>query len=475
MTYKHIHFVGIKGVGMTALAIVAKEAGMQVTGSDIAAEFITSDSLKKFGIVPFVGFADEHITGADLVITTGAHGGYDNPEVVAAKAKGIPVLSHGEALGSMASGDMFGKKFQTIAVAGTHGKTTTTALIATMMVQLGLDPSYAIGTGSIPSLTGPGHFGTGRYFIAEADEYATEPTHDTKARFLWLHPPIAVITNIEHDHPDIYPTIADVRDAFLQFTGQITDNGMLIGCGDDPNVASLLRSYKGNKISYGFSPANDYVISHTSASKEHTFFRLEINGVELGSFSVKIFGEHNLQNAVAAIAVGLHAGLPVEKIREALSTFLGSKRRFEYIGELPSGALLFDDYAHHPTEIRKTLRAVKDRYPGKKIVAVFQPHTYSRTKELFSDFTTAFTDATMVIITDIYASLREKKDSSVSSAGLVASMQQIRGDVRHLPTVTDVVEYIRQSHFEEDAVIVTLGAGDIYNVHASLRTTQSDG
>lgn len=475
MKYKHIHFVGIKGVGMAALAIAAKEAGVKVTGSDIGDDFITKTSLQKAGIIPFIGFEKEHVQGADLLITTGAHGGYDNPEVVAAKELCIPVISHGEALGAFLSGELFGKKFVGIAVAGTHGKTTTTALIATIFMENGFDPSYIIGTGSIFSLPKPGHFGKGKYFVVEADEYATEPKHDKNARFLWLHPSVAVITNIEYDHPDIYPSIEDVRMAFVKFVNNITESGVLIGCGDDKEAMRVLKNYQGQKITYGFSPANDYAVKHMTSSKEHTFFSLESKGMDLGEFSLRIFGEHNVQNAVAAIVVALEAGLPIEKIRQSIMTFSGSKRRFEFVGILESGALFYDDYAHHPTEIKKTLQAAKLRFPKKEIVAIFQPHTFSRTKELFSDFTRAFSDADTVLLTDIFASLREEPDESVSAAKLALQMKQRNKNVEHLSTLADVVEYLRKREFDDNVVILTMGAGDIYTIKDSLSFFKRDG
>ncbi len=473
--FRHIHFVGVKGVGMAALAIAAKEAGAKVTGSDIENDFITAPSLKKASIVPFVGFSKEHVQGADLVITTGAHGGYDNPEVIAAKDIGIPVMSHGEALGAFLSGKLFGKKLVGIAIAGTHGKTTTTALLTTILMKNGYDPSYIIGTGSIPSLSEPGHFGKGKYFVIEADEYATEPKHDKNARFLWLHPAIGVITNIEHDHPDIYPSIEDIRMAFTKFANNIEQGGVLIGCGDDKEAASVLKHYQGQKITYGFSPANDYTVKHMTSSKDHTFFRLESQGMELGEFSLQIFGEHNVQNAVAAIVVALEVGIPVEKIRQSLTAFTGSKRRFEFIGELQSGALVYDDYAHHPTEIRKTLQAAKLRFPNKKLIVLFQPHTYSRTKELFSDFSRAFSDADTVILTDIFASLREEPDETVSSSNLALQMKQYNKHVIYLPSLADVIEYLKQSQFDDATIVITMGAGDIYTIKDALSFHKLDG
>src|SRR5579872_3249826 len=385
-----IHFVGIKGTNMTPLAIIAKEAGFDVTGSDVKQEFITDAALKKAGISPLVGFSSDHIADQSLVITTGAHGGFDNAEVIAAKTKSIPFMSAGEATGEFMKGTLFKKKFVGISVAGTHGKTTTTAIIATMFSENNYDPSYIIGTGNVGSLGLPGHFGTGRYFVAEADEYATEPVHDKRARFLWQHPTFAIFTNIEHDHPDIYPTINAVRETFLSFAKQLSDKGLLIACGDDPQIKQLLREFDGRAITYGFSPENNYVLDRVAVSGEQTFFWVKSRGVPLGEFVLRVVGEHNALNAIAAIITGLEIGLSIERIKKGLLAFQGSKRRLEFIGDLRTGAKVYDDYAHHPTEIKTTLQALRHQYPKKKIICIFQPHTYSRTKQLFQEFTSAF-------------------------------------------------------------------------------------
>lgn len=463
-----IHFVGIKGTNMMPLALIAKEAGFTVSGSDVSQEFITDGALKKAGIAPFIDFASEHITDQDLVVTTGAHGGYDNIEVKTAKLKKIPVMSAGEATGAFMKGDLLGRTFIGISVAGTHGKTTTTAMIATLFKENNLDPSYIIGTGDVGSLGAPGYLGKGRHFIVEADEYATEPQYDKRARFLWHHPTVAVITNIEHDHPDIYSTIDDVRSTFLQFAEKIPDKGVLIACGDDPEVRKVLKAYTKRKITYGFHPGNDYIIDKVHISGDQTFFWAMVKGVQLGEFVVRVIGEHNALNALAAIIVGLETGIAIDKIKKGLLSFSGSKRRLEFIGDLASGAKVYDDYAHHPTEIRKTLHAFRKQYPNKKIICIFQPHTYSRTKILFDEFSKSFSDITTVIITDIYASLRESVDESVTSQQLAQAMKRHHKDVLYAPSLDDVVQYINENRFKSDTVIVTMGAGDIYTMHSKL-------
>lgn len=466
---KSIHFVGIKGVGMAPLAIIAKEAGLRVTGSDLGEEFITDEALKKARIKPFIGFSKNHVQDPDLVITTGAHGGFDNEEVKSAREKGIAVMTQGEAVGVFMKGDLFGRKFEGISVAGSHGKTTTTALIATILKESGLDPSYLIGTGMVSSLGSSGHFGRGRYFVAEADEYVTEPKYDKTVKFLWQQPKILVITNIEFDHPDVYESIDSMRDAYFKFANQLSSDGVLVACGDDRQVQKLLKEYRGRVITYGYSPQNDFILKRVRVSDMKTFFWVYTKeGSSLGDFVLNIPGEHNGLNALGAIVAALQCGLDLAKIRKALLSFSGSKRRFEYIGKLRSGGLLFDDYAHHPTEIQKTLLTFRQSFPKKKIVCVFQPHTYSRTKALFDEFVRSFELCDTLILTDIYPSLREKPDPSVSLKNLAQAVRRFHKEVLFLPRLFDVIEYIKQKQYKDDVLVVTMGAGDVYKIASSL-------
>ena len=468
MIHKTIHFVGIKGVGMTPLALIAKEAGAEVSGSDIPDPFITDEPLSRAGIVPFKGFTSKQSETADLIITTGAHGGYDNPEVIAAREKNIPVLTQGEAVGEFMKGELFERQFRGISVSGTHGKTTTTALIATLLTEAGLDPSYVIGTSTIPTLSAPGHFGQGAYFIAEADEYATEPKQDKTPKFLWQHPEILVITNIEHDHPDMYSSLDDVIIAFTQFVNQLDTTGSIIAYGDDANVMRALENFQGEKKTYGEKKDNMYVIQDYTSTNGISSFSLLYNQRVLARFDLSVIGLHNVLNATAAIVTALTCGLDVPTIQTGLLSFTGSKRRAEFIGTLSSGARLFDDYAHHPTEIKKTLRAFKEAYPEKTLVCIFQPHTYSRTKELFDDFVTSFTDCDQVILCDIYSSRREVPDSFVSSELLVQKLIEQGVKAVYLKTLSDVIQYVSQQKYGTNTLLVTMGAGDIYTIKDSL-------
>ncbi len=465
---KKIHFVGIKGVGVTPLAIIASQAGFDVSGSDIEEEFITDEMLKKAKITPLIGFDEKNVEGKDLVITTGAHGGFENPENVKAKELGIPVWTQGKAVGRFMEGSLFGRKFEGISVSGSHGKTTTTAMIATILLENKHDPSFLIGTGYIPSLGLSGHYGKGKFFVAEADEYATEPNFDKTPKLLWQKPKIGVITNIEFDHPDLYSSMDQIRKAFLEFSNNIVEKGILIACGDDSETSKLLNEYNKSFITYGFSKLCDFYIEKLSIEQDKMFFWVNAKDTSLGEFSINVTGEHNALNALCAITVCLELGLSIEQIKKGLNKFKGTKRRFEFIGDIPTGASLYDDYAHHPTEIKKTLSAFKKAFPKKKIICIFQPHTYSRTKSLFEQFVSSFADADGVILVDIYASLREEVDNSVSSKLLADNISRIHKNVLYIPKLEDVVEYVDQKGFDKDYILITMGAGNIYKIYEDL-------
>lgn len=459
-----IHFVGVKGVGMAPLAIIAKEAGLEVTGSDVEEIFITDEGLNKAGVKILSGFDETRVLGVDLVITTSAHGGNENPEVKYALSNSIPVLTQGEALGKFASGEILGKKYEQIAIAGSHGKTTTTAMIATLLSQNKLNPTFVIGTGEIPSLGSAGRFGKGKYFVAEADEYFADPVNNRVPKFLFFSPKIAVVTNVDFDHPDIYNSIDDVVAAFVEFSKKINNDGTLIACGDGDINRKFLSKVECRKVTFGLSPQNDYVLTHVESSPERTFFKVERGGIALGEFSLKVFGEHNALNAVAVVATGFELGLTQEQIKTGLSAFLGTKRRSEYIGELKSGASIYDDYAHHPAEIRETLKAFRKAFPKKRIICIFQPHMYSRTLKLFKEFASAFSDADLVLIPEIFPSFREKPDSNFSSKLLAEEVKKSSKEALYFPNFTDVVKYLASQKIDKNTLVITMGAGDVYKV-----------
>lgn len=454
---RKIHFVGIKGVAMTALALWAAEAGFKVTGSDTNEEFPTNALLTRAKIKVFPGFTEANVREmplAGLVIYTGAHDGRDNPEVVAATHLGIPVMAQGEALGLVMA-----TKRQ-ISVAGSHGKTTTTAMIATILSSAGLDPSYAIGCGEIFGLGGSGHFGSGKWFVAEADEYVTDPGHDLTPRFLWQKPEVLVVTNIDWDHPDVYASLSTVQEAFIKLLQQQTGIKLTLVNADDSASNSLLKETSSSIIAYGFSPAADLQITHLGFGQERTFFTLKQQGMVVGEFTLKVAGRHNALNATAAASACRGIGLSWEQISKGLLAFAGTKRRFEKVG-CKAGVVVYDDYAHHPREIEATLAAARNWYPRQKIIAVFQPHTYSRTKALLGDFAKAFTAADIAITTDIYPSARETDNLGIGGETLANEVVKYHTRAYYAPSQLKVLELLRQK-VTSSSVIILMGAGNIY-------------
>ncbi|HEY6043122.1 MAG TPA: UDP-N-acetylmuramate--L-alanine ligase, partial [Anaerolineae bacterium] len=390
---RHIHLIGIGGIGLSAIAQILIERGYEVSGSDVAVSEITEE-LARRGARIFIGHQAENVQGADLVVVTSAVRGY-HVEVSAAQARNIRVVKRPEFLAELTEG------YRTIAVAGTHGKTTTTAMIGQILVHGGFDPTVIVG-GIVREWNSNARAGKSDWFVLEADEY--------DRTFLALRPEIAVITNIEFDHPDIYGTLDEYAQAFWEFMNQTSE--LLVLCGDEARVLATVEGLEKHSITYGLGELNEWRAFQISPNAEGgiNMFVSETRCF-YGEFSLRIPGEHNAKNALAAIAVGTKIGVPMDAIRDALENFRGAARRFEIVVEA-NGIVIVDDYAHHPTEIRATLRAARERFAGRRIWAVFQPHTFSRTLALLAEFGDAFGDADRVIITDIYAS-REQDDGSV--------------------------------------------------------------
>ncbi len=440
---------------MTALALYLQQSGVKVAGSDVSDVFPTDEELKRAHIPVMVGFDMTRFDSTytpDAVIYTGAHNGRDNEEVQAAITARIPTFAHGQALGMVMDG------MRQIAVGGSHGKTTTSAMIAAILSHSGVDPSYAIGCGSITGVGAAGHHGKGPWFIAEADEYVTDPGHDTTPRFLWMKPEILVVTNIDFDHPDAYSDITAVQDAFTALQRQLVDQQLTIVNIDDAPSVPLLSGK--NVTTYGLSPRADVHITHIGDGQERTFFTLEQRGVSIGEFVLKVPGIHNVLNATAAIIAAQAAGVSLPDIKAGLLTFTGTKRRFEKLGEV-LGGIFYDDYAHHPHEIEATLAATRRWYPDNRIIAVFQPHTYSRTRALMSEFSRAFGGADLTIITDIYASARESDTLGISGHTLVDAIASRQQHVFFGKDAHGVAE-ILQRQMKTTDIVVCMGAGDIY-------------
>ncbi|MBP8591287.1 UDP-N-acetylmuramate--L-alanine ligase [Candidatus Shapirobacteria bacterium] len=457
-----VHFTGIKGVGMTALACCFQDLGIRITGSDIQEVFVTDEILRKRRIIFKIGFSAKNLENPDLLITTGAHGGLLNPEVKAAKKRGIPVMTHGEALGFLM------KPKRGISVCGVGGKSTTSAMAATALSEAGLAPSYAVGVAEIFPLGFPGRFEKkSEFFIAEADEYATCKGLDSRPRFFWQNPEFIICTNIEYDHPDIYPNIAATKKTFLNFFQKIPSSGFLIINGDNPNNQDVLNSYKGNVFTYGEDEKNQWQIKNIIRRKEKNNFSLYYQNKKEATFSLSVPGQYNILNAAAVIILGKSLGLSYKILGTGIKKFKGTKRRFEKIGENQK-ITLYDDYAHHPSEIKATLRAARERFGQKqRVITIFQPHTFSRTKYLLKDFGIAFKSADIVVIAPIYASAREEQDSSITPAILAQEIGQHQKEVYFVNNLKDLVPLVKKIAQKGD-VIFTIGAGDIWKIGKKL-------
>jgi UDP-N-acetylmuramate--alanine ligase len=441
-----LHIVGIGGTGMSAIATVLLERGYRVSGSD-QAESEATRWLRKQGAKVYIGHHPENVGEVDMVVMSSAIRG-DNPEVIAAQERGIPVNKRAQFLRWLMQGSLG------VAVAGTHGKTTTTAMIAHTLLAAGRDPSFIVG-GTIKSIGQSAHAGRDREFIIEADEY--------DRMFLGLTPTIEVILNVEHDHPDCYPTFDEMLEAFREFIRRLPEDGLVVACGEDA-AASRLAQGATRRLLYGFKPALDWYATDLRPNNAGGIdFLAHHNGKTQGIVRLRVPGKHNVLNALAVLAVSAALGVPFSAAVDALSEFRGVGRRFEVRGEV-NGVTIVDDYGHHPTEIKSTLAGARLRYPGRPIWAVFQPHTYSRTRTLLSQFAAAFEDADHVIVTAIYAS-RERETLGISNQDVVAAMRH--PDARAIDALDDVAQYVRANSRPGD-VVITFSAGDANKVSEAL-------
>lgn len=424
----NLHFVGIKGVGMAALAKVVNEMGFSVSGSDITDESITNKVLDEEGIKLFSGFREEHVLdNTKLVIYTAAHEGQDNIEVKAAELKRIPVMSYGQALSYI-----FRSK-KVVAVSGTHGKTTTTAMLATILKVAKADPSWIVGTGEIDSLGKSGHYGDGEYAIIEADEYYDQP--GGKPKFLHLRPYALIVISLDWDHPDVYPSEKMFVNAFHKLLRLVYPKGILVLLGTDKNLRRLTRS-SSQKIRWVLPKKN--------------WSNLKLN----------VPGEFNRLNATFAATMAHELGFKQKDILKGLTSFTGVQRRLETKGS-KYGWLVLDDYAHHPSEIKAAILAIKEKYPGFYLAIAFQSHTFTRTRAFLNDFAKSFTLADCVLVAPIFASARESKPEHVID--LVQLLRQNNSDVKSIDAPSELDQYLRsQSEINKDKIILTMGAGDIY-------------
>ena len=431
-----VHLVGIGGAGMSAIAWVLQGRGETVTGSDREIS-VYSEALEDAGVDIHYGHRAENVHDVDLIVASSAVP-ETNIELQTADERGIPVLRRDVFLPMLTEGK------RTIAVAGTHGKTTTTGIIAWVLDQAGLDPTFIAG-GMLQNYDRNARAGHGNHFVIEADEY--------EGAFLGLEPEVAVITNVEHDHPDCFPTPESFRETFATFVDSVTD--LLVVSADD-QAALNLKPQGCERQTFGFAQdAGWQAVDQQINPAGGMDFVVIREGVTLGLVRTRLPGEHNVKNTLAAIAVADHEGIEFKDSREAIAEFRGIRRRFEILGEI-QGITVIDDYAHHPTEIQVTLSAARNRNPGQTIWAIFQPHTYSRVAALLQDFAEAFSDADEVVVTDVFAA-RENHDPALSGKRIANEINH--PSVRHIPDLKDVAQFLEE-HVRRDSVVLTLSAGD---------------
>jgi len=456
-----IYMIGIKGVGMTMLAQFLVAQGHRVSGSDIPDIFLTDQVLKKAKIKVSTPFNIKNIPHKlDLVIYTSACG-QTNPElnyILGNKQKfsQVQVISYAQALGELFN------HYQGLAVCGSHGKTTVSAWLGYVLWKAGKSPNVLVGS-RVPQFQGSSLRGKSKLFVAEIDEYQN--------KFQYFQPQGVLLTNIDYDHPDFFPTKAAYRQAFIDFIKKIPKTGFLIINNDDKESLLVKKYCSAKIISYSVKNKADYRAVNWQLKNGQQIFEVIHGSKKLGQFSTKLIGQHNVSNALAIIAAARQLQVPLEIIKQHLASFSGTDRRAQILGKY-QGALIIDDYAHHPTEIKATLQSLKLKYPQHRIVTVFHPHTFTRTKALFKNFITSFSVAPELIVLDIYGSAREKQ-GGISSQQLVKKIisynkqRGIKQAVIHIPTIRQAVNYLGNKLGTQDLLLL-MGAGDVFRVGQEL-------
>lgn len=459
MIPQRVHLVGIGGIGLSGIARILKARGHQVSGSDLKDSPLLRE-LEEEGIRVFRGHAAHQVGDAELVLISSAIPP-DNPEVAEARRRGVPVVKRAEVLGDLIGGQ------RAVAVAGTHGKTTTTALIALTLLEAGLAPSFLVG-GVVKGLETNARAGGGAHFVLEADEY--------DRMFLALRPEVAVVTHLEWDHPDCYPSMRAMVGAFWEFVASVPEDGCLVACVDHGQVREVLAARAGGMplgrgvplaeartIPYGLGPLAALRAEDVQATEQGSRFWVTWQGEKLGWFRVPVPGRHNVANALAAVAVAGHLGVPWEAVQAALDRFQGVGRRCEVVG-VAGGVVVVDDYAHHPTEIRATLDAVRQAHPGRKVWAVFQPHTFSRLAALEAEFAASLAEADAVVVLPVFPA-REQGDPVAAARDLA---RRVRGpEVAFVTSLEEAARYLLD-RVKPGEVVVTLSAGDGNRVGSML-------
>jgi UDP-N-acetylmuramate--alanine ligase len=448
---QHVHFVGVGGIGMSGIAEVLLNMGFRVSGSDLRRSDVTA-RLESLGAKIYEGHSAEHVNGAHVVVRSTAVRA-DNPEVLEARRRSIPVIPRAEMLG-----ELMRLKPHTVAVAGSHGKTTTTSMIATVLAHAGLDPTVVVG-GVVGAMGSNARLGKSDLMVVEADE--------SDRSFLMLSPTFAVVTNIDREHMDAYADMADVRKSFSDFVNKVPFYGASVLCLDDPHVQAVIPEVLRRRITYGLSAQADIAAREVRYDQKFgSKYQARLMGEPVGEISLRVPGLHNIYNSLAAIAIGLELEVPFATIKKALSEFTGVNRRFQFKGEA-AGVIVVDDYGHHPTEIRATLVAAKLGAAGRRMVVLFQPHRYTRTQDLMDEFARSFNNADVLMVTDIYAA-SEDPIEGVSGESVVDAVSRFgHKDARHVGTVEDATQALLSEVHDGDMVI-TLGAGNVYRAGEKL-------
>ncbi|MBW1641203.1 MAG: UDP-N-acetylmuramate--L-alanine ligase [Deltaproteobacteria bacterium] len=441
----HIHFVGIGGIGMSGIAELLLNLGYKVSGSDMNLSDITQ-RLKSLGGTIFEGHSASQIAGADVIVVSSAiHS--DNPEILAARQASTPVIPRAEMLA-----ELMRLKYS-IAVAGAHGKTTTTSIIASILDKGGLDPTVVIG-GKLKSIGSNAVLGKGDFIVAEADE--------SDGSFLKFSPAIAVVTNIDKEHMDFYKDLDTIKNTFLNFLDGIPFYGLAVLCLDNESIQDILPKIKKRFTTYGMSTQADYQALDVTFADHKSLFTVHHLGEKLGHITLNLPGMHNVYNSMASIAVGIELDIPFEVIKDALESLEGVQRRLEIKGE-QRGITVVDDYGHHPTEIKTTLQAVKECWPNRRIAVVFQPHRYTRTKALFDDFKRSFYQSDILLVLPIYSAGEEMLEGINSEVLCEAIISHGHREVFYIEDSSLAVTSLKEILKEGD-VLLTLGAGNVWQV-----------
>ncbi|MBL0332137.1 MAG: UDP-N-acetylmuramate--L-alanine ligase [Chlorobiota bacterium] len=440
-----VHFVGIGGIGMSGIAEILIDQGFKVSGSDLNITDVT-ERLTMQGAKIFSGHSAENIIDADVVVYSSAVKPEENVETAEALKRKIPTIRRAEMLAEVT------RMKYGVAVAGTHGKTTTTSMIGLVMIEGGLDPTVIVG-GKLSSLGGTNaRLGHGEWTVVEADEFDRS--------FLTLSPTIAVVNNMEREHLDIYSDLDDIKSAFIEFANKVPFYGFVAICLDETSLLDIIPFIKKRVIGFGTTPQCDIRAVDMVFSERTAKFNVIYNGKNLGEVTIGVPGEHNVKNALAAITVGLETGVNIEDIAKSLKSFTGVYRRFEVKGE-ENGIIVIDDYAHHPTEVKATLEAIRKGWKDRRVIGVFQPHTFTRTRDFYEDFGKAFFNADLAIITDIYPA-RERPIQGIT--GELVSESASKFGHRNVEYVQDKNELANKilSIVKSGDIVITMGAGDIW-------------